>query len=144
MFANIIAKGVINVFSYIEEEKDETVSNKEFLKLVNESLAHESVTSDPRMTWVIALWENVGKMTYHKEEMFIKELRKNSDEKFEALWLILENEIEKTHKLQSDLENSAIPELFQKVVWEFENNDFVEYEETLSKSDIITGPSSFK
>ncbi len=133
MFANMMAKGVIKIFSYIEEEQDETVSSKEFLKLVNQSLAHQSVTSDPRMIGILNLWENVNKMTYHKEDMLIKELRKNSDEKFDALEVIIENEIEKTKKLQSDLEKSITPQLFQKVIGEFENNDFVEYDKTLSK-----------
>ncbi|MCD5380636.1 VCBS repeat-containing protein, partial [Candidatus Gracilibacteria bacterium] len=133
MFANMMAKGVIKIFSYIEEGQDETVSSKEFLKLVNQSLAHQSVTSDPRMTGILNLWKNVNKMTYHKEDMLIKELRKNSDEKFDALELIIENEIEKTKKLQSDLEKSITPQLFQKVVGEYKNNDFVEYDKTLSK-----------
>ena len=133
MFASIIAKWVLKVFSYIQEEQDETVNNKEFLRLVNESLSHESVTSNPRMNNIINLWDSVNKMTYHKEDMLIKDLEKNSDEKFEALTIILENEIEKTQNLKKDLETSTTPELFQKVVWEYESRDFVEYEETLSK-----------
>ena len=133
MFTNMMAAWVINLFTYIEDEQDSTVSSQEFLQLVNESLADESITSNPRMKGIITLWENVNKMTYHKEEMLIQDLKKNSREKFEALSLILEKEIQKTKKLKSDFENATTPELFTKVAWEVKNNDFREYEKTLSK-----------
>ncbi len=132
-FASIIAKGVINLFWYIQENKDNTVSSKEFLKLVNESLSDKSITSNPRMEKVLTLWENVNKMTYHKEDMLIADLQKNSREKFEALSIIIKKEIQKTKQLNIDLEKSTSPETFKKVAWEKRNTDFVEYNTTLEK-----------
>jgi len=111
----MLSKGVLNLFSYLEENQDNTVNSKEFLKLVNESLADTSVTSNPRMEKVITLWENVNKITYHKEDMLIKDLQKNSREKFEALTTIIEQEIQKTKQLKIDLEKHNSPQLFQKV-----------------------------
>ena len=132
-FAIMLSKGVLNLFSYLEENTDNTVSSKEFLELVNESLADESITSNPRMEKVITLWENVNKMTYHKEDMLIADLQKNSREKFEALTTIIEKEITKTQQLKNSLEKSTSPHLFKKVAWEKRDTDFVEYNTTLNK-----------
>jgi len=134
MLAKIFSAGVLQLFSYIDENQSKTVSSKEFLALVNQSLSSHEITSNPRMEKVLKVWDSVNKYTYHKEDMLIKDLQNNSREKFEALNRIIENEITKTQKLEKNIDSliNSKDNLFKKIVGTNQYKDFVKYEKTLS------------
>ena len=48
-----------DMLTYIDNNKDITLTNRQFLSYVSENLASESITSDPRADRLRNLWEQV-------------------------------------------------------------------------------------
>ena len=112
-----IAKNIWKLVSYMDNNKSETLSNLEFRKYVNESLSSKEIVSDPKTRELRELWDTVNNMTYSKEDKFIKELKDNSNEKFETLKDIINTEIIKTKKLKDNLDEVLKPSLIKKIAF---------------------------
>lgn len=116
----------------IADWKDDVVSNVEFKKLVNKALSSENVTSDPKMSEILSLWNTVNNMTYSKEDLLIKDLQDNNRSKFDALNDIINTEIIKNRELKRQLINVWLTPVVTKV-WYNEENKIDLYNETLEK-----------
>ena len=130
----LFAKKVSNDIKYfvwvLDEWKDVTVSNLEFKKLINKSLASKSITSNPKLDKVREVWKQVNNLTYSKENSLIKELQDNNREKFEVLSDILNTEIIENKELKKKLNNIWETPIITKV-W-FDNKINL-YNEKLTK-----------
>jgi len=73
--------------------------------LVNKALSSQDVTSNPKMSKILSLWNTVNHMTYSKEDLLIKNLQDNNRSKFDALNDIINTEIIKNRKLKKQLIN---------------------------------------
>ena len=109
------ANGFQNMLVYMDENKEITLSNKEFLAYVSESLAKESITSDPRTDELRALWEQVWDLTYSKEDALIENLLSTKNAKFETLRDILNTEKLKTDELKDYIKNAWKPSYITQV-----------------------------
>ena len=93
------------MLTYIDNNKDITLTNAQFLSYVSENLASESITRDPRADRLRDLWEQVGNMTYSKEDKLIESLHETKDAKFEVLTDILNTEKERTDELKEQIKS---------------------------------------
>ena len=94
-----------DMLTYIDNNKDITLTNREFLSYVSENLASETITSDPRTEELRALWDQVGNMTYSKEDALIESLHKTKDAKFNTLMDILNTEKLRTDDLKDQIKS---------------------------------------
>lgn len=94
------------------------LTNSEFIAFVNENLAAKAVVENPRMDEIRRLWEDVGNMTYSKENTLIEELQENRKSKFEELSNILTTEIQKTQNLKDEIYNIGDESYITKVAFE--------------------------
>lgn len=130
-FAIYASKRIMDLVTYIDENKDVEVSSNDFISLVNKSLASKSVVSNPKYDELRNLWSTVAEMTYSKEDKLIKELQDTNTEKFDAIKDILKNEIELNKQLWKEV--TKINTNGVKKV-SFENNSNIkEYNKTLDK-----------
>lgn len=107
-FSRVIAANISAWISYIIDHKDATVSNKEFLILINKDLAKKSITSDPRTDKIRDTWASVNNYDYAKEDSLINDLIKNNTAKFDTLKSILQNEINETRKLKEQIKSNKL------------------------------------
>jgi len=91
--------------SVIDERKNDTVSSKEFKKLVNESLASKTITENPKLDNIRKIWKEVNNLTYSKEKSIIKQLQDNNIEKFRVVSDIINTEIIKNKELSEKFKN---------------------------------------
>ncbi|MDP2089997.1 MAG: FG-GAP-like repeat-containing protein [Candidatus Gracilibacteria bacterium] len=135
--ANILAQKVSTNIQHLantmEEKKGETVDNTEFKKLVNNSLASKTITSDPKLDSLRQVWEHVNSYTYSNEDKLIKELQDANTEKFDIVTDILNTEIIKNKELKKQLENSRKNTIITKVGSNDSNKKIEDYNKKLSK-----------
>ncbi len=105
----LFAKKIQDLFVYVHDNKDTTVSNREFISFVQENLASPAVTSNPRLNEVRKLWEEVGNLTYSKENKLIQALLDNKNAKFDELQNIITTEMRFTKELREDLRDFGTP-----------------------------------
>ena len=98
-----------DMLTYIDNNKDITLSNREFISYVSENLASESITSDPRTDRLRNLWQQVGDMTYSKEDKLIESLHQTKNAKFKALTDILNTEKERNDELKEQIKSLGNP-----------------------------------
>ena len=132
ILANRIWVNIKQLEKVLNNWKNELVSNLEFKKLINKALASKSVSSNPKMEWIIDLWDKVNKMTYSKENKIIKELQDNNREKFDTLKDIINTEIVRNKELKKKLNNIWVNKLVTKV-WYTSDNKIDLYNKSLSK-----------
>lgn len=114
----------------MDAHKDVTLTNKDFIAYVNENLASQSVSENPRMNQIRALWEDVNNLTYSKEDALIEALQENRKAKFDALESILTTELQNTKQLRDELQNIGSNSYVTQVAFENTSN-IVAYNETL-------------
>jgi hypothetical protein len=105
LFAKKVSTDIQHLASVLEKEKTVSVDNKEFTKLVNNSLASNSVTSNPKMDKIREVWNEVNNMTYSNEDKLIKELQKNNKDKFGKVSDIINTEIIKNKELMKQFKS---------------------------------------
>ncbi len=98
-----------DMLTYIDNNKDITLTNREFLSYVSENLASESITADSRTDALRNLWQQVGDMTYSKEDKLIESLHQTKDAKFDALTDILNTEKERNDELKEQIKSLGNP-----------------------------------
>lgn len=111
VLSTLFAKKIQDLFVYVHDNKDTTVSNREFIAFVQENLSSSAVTSNPRLNEVRKLWEEVGNLTYSKENKLIQALLDNKNAKFEELQNIITTEIRLTEELREDLRDLGTPSI---------------------------------
>ena len=131
LLVNVLAKKFADAVTYIDDNKNVTVSNKDFISLVNESLSKPEFGENENLLQIREVWEDVQNMTYSKENKMIKELEENNREKFDTLKNIINTEIEKNKQLKENTDKLENSELFIQV-----SNE--------NKSDIETYNEAFK
>jgi len=104
-FAIYVADRFTKLVSYIDDSKDIKVSNSDFISLVNDSLISTKFTSDPKLSELINVWNNVQNLTYSKEQKLTDKLVENNNEKYDILKDILNKELLETKKLKNNIEN---------------------------------------
>jgi len=102
----IVNRNILKWVNFISKNKEVTVSNNEFKKLVFENLSSKKFTNDPRFEELLDLWKNVENYTYSKEDKIISELKQNNFDKFETLKDIINTEIIKNKELKKSFNNS--------------------------------------
>jgi len=102
----IVNRNILKWVNYISKNKEVTVSNSEFKKLVFENLSSKKFTNDSRFEELIDLWKNVENYTYSKEDKIISDLKQNNFDKFETLKDIINTEIIKNKELKKNFNNS--------------------------------------
>jgi hypothetical protein len=122
LFAERVALNMLRLTNYIKDNKNEEVSNLEFRKLINESLASKTITSDPRTQKIIDVWKQVENKTYSKENELIKQMQDNNRNKFDTLKDIVNTEIIKNNKLRKKLKNIWEEDEITKVSFSNINN----------------------
>lgn len=138
----LFAKKIQDLFVYVHDNKDTTVSNREFISFVQENLASPAVTSNPRLNEVRKLWEEVGNLTYSKENKLIQALLDNKNAKFDELQNIITTEMRFTKELREDLRDFGTPtnitqtSIFAESQVEAYNQRLSWYNEKLVKSAI--------
>ena len=132
LFAKKVSTDIQHLALVLEQEKSKTVDNLEFKKLVNDSLASNSVISNPKMDKIREVWNEVNNMTYSNEDKLIKELQKNNKEKFDTVSDIINTEIIKNKELKKQLQLIWKKSIVTKV-WFTDKNKIESYNETLSK-----------
>jgi hypothetical protein len=113
------------------------MNNREFMSYVNNGLANEGFTSNPRTAEIQNLWEQVSAMRYTKQQDFIDELRQKNVNKFNAFEDILRNEIEYSQQQQDTLENVDTPEAFIQTSLDVTDR-FKQYSESLESYNVDT------
>ncbi len=98
----ILTKNIVLGSKYIDENKDVTISNSEFKKLVAKNLSDEGFVSDPRFDSLRKLWDDVNNYSYSWENKLIDDLQQNNIDKFQTLKDIVNTEIIKTKSLKND------------------------------------------
>lgn len=128
---SIVNRNVLKWIDFMSKNRDVTVSNNEFKKLVLESLSSEKFTRDPRFEELIYLWNNVANYSFSKEDKIISELKQNNFDKFETLKDIVNTEIIKNKELKKSFNNSLSSNI--KKVSYSDNSNVVEYNSMLDK-----------
>ncbi len=132
-FAQRVSMWILRIAKYMDENKDKTVDNLEFRKLVQNSLASKSVTESPEMDKLREIWNRVEKQTYSKEEKLIKELQENNTEKFEVLKDIINTEIIRNKDLKKKLKSTLGKTQVTKVSFDNPEGKIDNYNKKLSK-----------
>lgn len=102
---SIVNRNILKWVDFMSKNKDVTVSNTEFKKLVLESLSSKKFTDDPRFEELFDLWDNVTNYTFSKEDKLISELQQNNFDKFETLKDIINTEIIKNKEFKKSFNN---------------------------------------
>ncbi|MCP4523328.1 MAG: hypothetical protein GY828_03850, partial [Candidatus Gracilibacteria bacterium] len=118
-FAKYIANGIGEAASYMQAEKDVTVSNSEFKILVAEALSSDVFVSHPQYNKFRNIWDPVFAYNFEKEDVFISDLQKNNFDKFETLKNILHTEILQNRELFDSLETEIEIDEIQKVAGKY-------------------------
>lgn len=134
-FSKVAAYWVYKLVNYMNDNKDNLLSNKEFLSFVNESISSDSVQKDPKTEELRRLWKDVSDMTYSKEDKIINNLKENNKEKFDTLKTIINTEIEKTKKQKESIKNLSKPNSI-KFVSENTSSNIKWYNELLRKHNL--------
>ena len=116
--AALVAKKSQEFLLYLSNNSQTTMTNDEFKRYVGSELASESITSNLRTTELQNMWSEVFSMTYSKEDTFIKTLKENNSEKFQALQDIIQTEIEYTKRQESELKDTKIPSYITQIAAE--------------------------
>lgn len=132
ILANKIWAGVQHLVKTLDENKSVTVDNTEFKKLVNNSLASNTITSNPKLDNLREVWNQVNNYTFSKEDKLIKELQDSNKEKFDVVTDIVNTEIIKNKELKKQLEKSRKNPIITKV-WAKDPNKIDSYNKKLSK-----------
>ncbi len=103
--AKFLVYGFYNIYAYMQNNSDETVSNKEFISLVNKWLASKNLWSEENIGKLRNLWKDVSNMTYSKEDKFINELKEKNKAKFDTLKWIINTEKQVTKEQIKSIKN---------------------------------------
>ena len=114
-FAVYLSKWIWDLVSYLDENKNITVSNSEFKILVSQALASDVFVSHPKYSSFRNVWDQVFEYNFEKEDTFIAELKKNNFDKFETVKDILHTEILKNKDLENNLAKYIEPSFITKV-----------------------------
>ncbi|RKW20498.1 VCBS repeat-containing protein [Candidatus Gracilibacteria bacterium] len=98
----IISKGE----EFAKKHEGETITNQEFIQIVNKTLASESVASDSRLDGMRSIWKQVNDYTFSSENKLIKELQEYNYKKYDTVKDIILTEQQKNKELLRDLINS--------------------------------------
>ncbi len=145
IFATLVVKWIWELYSYLETNKNETVSNDEFKQLIFTALSSKSISSNPKLDNLRSVWKEVESMTYSKEDKIIEALEKNNFKKFELLKEILSTEIQKTKEQEKNLQKFIEPSYITQVAFE-QSSDVKYYNEKLRKYNekFITAATSLQ
>lgn len=136
--AKIFAYGIYSLYNYIDDNKNETLTNKEFLATVNKWLSSEEIASDPSTEKLRNIWKEVNSVTFSKEDKHIEDLQKKSKEKFDDLKNIIDKEI-KLNKKQ--LDEVKILDFWSNIKLTSsisQNSNIKEYNEIMKKHNLVT------
>lgn len=114
-FAIYLSKWIWDFVSYLDDNKDVTVSNSEFKILVSQALASDVFVSHPKYSSFRNVWDQVFEYNFEQENKFIADLQKNNFDKFETVKDILHTEILKNKELQKNLTKYIEPSFITKV-----------------------------
>ncbi len=128
--AYIISKWILKLENNLKENKDKTISNKEFIQSVNNVLSKKEFSSH-KYDELRKTWQTLAKNNYSKQDEIIKKLQRNNILKFETLKNIIENEKQKTIKLRKQIIDIK-KQKFEKISKE-QSKDFVAYNKMLAK-----------
>ena len=101
-----IQKVVSKWEEFAKKHEWETITNQEFIQIVNKTLASESVASDSRLDWMRSIWKQVNDYTFSSENKLIKELQEYNYKKYDTVKDIILTEQQKNKELLRDLINS--------------------------------------
>lgn len=118
-----IVYGFYNLYWYVKINKDETVSNEEFVYLVNKGLSSKSIVWDESTKELRQLWKDVANMTYSKEDKFINDLKERNKAKFDTLKGIINTEKQITKDQINSIKN-------------FENKSNIKFISDIKKSNV--------
>ena len=151
LIAGMLAGEFQRFLTYMNQESQHMLTNREFLEHTTTQLASKTVTQDPRTQELQDLWAEVRTMTYSKEDAFIAELQTQTSQKFETLTEILETELRYTKEQKKSLEIQKNPSAFiQTATQEDAKERFKLYEEKLEPYNarmldaslaLVNGPS---
>ena len=132
LFAKRVVENTERLVKYLDEWKDDLVTNSEFRQLVSKSLAPHSVTSNPKMDKIREVWTQVDNFTFSKEDSLIQELQDNNRAKFDALSDIINTEIIENKEFKKKLNDIWKSPIITKVAYT-DDNKIEKYNDTLSK-----------
>lgn len=135
--SKFIVYGFYNIYWYIDENKEETVSNEEFVYLVNKWLSNKTIVWDETTKEIRQLWQDVANMTYSKEDKFIEELKKKNKDKFETLKWIINTEKQVTKDQIKSIKNLE-KQTNIKFVNDIEKSNIGAYNELMRKHNLET------
>jgi hypothetical protein len=87
----------------LDTKKSETLSNNDFIYLMNKVLSKEKFTNDSRYDELRKTWLDIEKISFDKQDKIIKEALENNRKKFETVKSIINNEKLKNKKLKEEL-----------------------------------------
>ena len=114
-FAVYLSQWISDLVTYLDENKEITVSNNEFKILVSQALASDVFVAHPKYSSFRNVWDEVFEYNFNKEDKFIADLQKNNFDKFETVKDILHTEILKNKEVEKNLEKYIQPSYITKV-----------------------------
>lgn len=130
--AFIVSKKIEDAIIYIEDNKTNTLTNKEFLENINKQLAKKIVTEDVRLDKLREIWKHVSNYSYSKEDKIIEWLVLNTKWKYNTIKDIVNKELDKTKKQKTQV-NQLINRDFAENISIWADNDIKVYNERLRK-----------
>lgn len=106
--ASKLALWFSKIIEKIDMEKDDYITNSEFLTLVNNDINKKWILEDQSFDWLWKIWENANELIvseWIKTDNLITELEKNSTAKFDELKNIINEELYKNNELLKNIEN---------------------------------------
>ncbi len=132
LFVKRVESDVKRLTAYMEDNKEEKVTAREFKKLMLEWLSSEKITANPKTEKLRRLWETEVNRTFSKEDKLIKELQDNNREKFDALKNIINTELIKGKALKKKIKDIEKTPVITEVSYSSDSN-FEMYEKTMDK-----------
>ena len=129
--AYVISLSIWKFVNILNTQKSETLSNSDFIYLVNRSLSKKKFVSDSKYEELRKTWLNLEKLKLTKQDDIIKDALDNNREKFEVVKSII-----KTEKLKNKVLKDEIKLIWAKKfkkVSDNTKNDFVIYNRQLEK-----------
>lgn len=135
-YAKILSLWIMKLVTVLDTKKSETISNNDFIYLVNKSLAKNKYINDARYDELRKTWNDLSKITYSKQDKIIKKALKYNIDKFNTVKSIINNEKTKDKKLKENIYkifNSKYEKVSKNI-----NSDFDAYNKLLNNYNNIT------
>ncbi len=113
--AKVVSTGIEDMVVYMQENKDVTLSNDEFIDYINFQLASEYVTKDKELDKIRDVWKYVWNINYSKEDKIIKELTDNANKKWNTVRTIIDLEKEKNTNVMSQIKELTSGQMMKQI-----------------------------